>query len=135
MLRAGRYSGHMRQDSNLQIPEGVFHLNYSASARSTPPQQRNFASMKYLAILAPIALAACQTAEPGIEVRTVEVVREVQKPCPGTPPVRPGPLGPLMATAEAALAQTLAKLAEYSAPGQYADQADAYVEACPPSTE
>ena len=29
--------------------------------------------MKRLAILAPIALAACQTAQPGIEVRTVEV--------------------------------------------------------------
>lgn len=80
-------------------------------------------------------LAACQTAEPGIEVRTVEVVREVQKPCPGKPPVRPAPLGPIMATAEAALAQALAKLAEYSAPGQFADQADAYVEACPPSTD
>ncbi|QDP53723.1 MAG: hypothetical protein GOVbin7759_10 [Prokaryotic dsDNA virus sp.] len=82
----------------------------------------------------PIALlAACQNPEAGIEVRTVEVVREVQKPCPGTPPVRPTPLGPLMATAEAALAQALAKLAEYSAPGQFADQAEAYVEACPPS--
>jgi hypothetical protein len=95
--------------------------------------------MSNVGCLAPIGLAgllfigACQTAEPGIEVRTVEVVREVQKPCPGTPPVRPAPLGPLMATAEAALAQALAKLAEYSAPGQFADQADAYVEACPPA--
>lgn len=95
--------------------------------------------MSNVGCLAPIGLAgllfiaACQTAEPGIEVRTVEVVREVQKPCPGKPPVRPTPLGPLMATAEAALAQALAKLAEYSAPGQFADQAEAYVEACPPS--
>lgn len=97
--------------------------------------------MSNVGCLAPIGMAgllfiaACQTAEPGIEVRTVKVVREVQKPCPGTPPVRPAPLGPLMATAEAALAQALAKLAEYSAPGQFADQADAYVEACPPSAE
>lgn len=97
--------------------------------------------MSNVGCLAPIGLAgllfigACQTAESGIEVRTVEVVREVQKPCPGTPPVRPTPLGPLMATAEAALAQALAKLAEYSAPGQFADQADAYVEACPASAE
>jgi hypothetical protein len=89
--------------------------------------------MKYPAILAPIALAACQTTESGIEVRTVEVVKEVQKPCPGIAPVRPGALGPLMSTAEAALAQVLAKLAAYSAPGQYADQVDSYIEACPPS--
>jgi hypothetical protein len=81
-----------------------------------------------------VTLNACSHSEPGIEVRTVEVVREVQKPCPGTPPVRPGPLGPLMSTAEAALAQALAKLAEYSAPGQFADQAEAYVEACPPAS-
>ena len=80
-----------------------------------------------------LILTGCQTSEPGIEVRTVEVVREVQKPCPGTPPVRPEPLGPLMATAEAALAQALAKLGEYSAPGQFADQAMAYVAACPPA--
>lgn len=97
--------------------------------------------MSNLGCLTPIGLAgllfiaACQTAEPGIEVRTVEVVREVQKPCPGKPPVRPTPLGPLMSTAEAALAQAVAKLAEYSAPGQFADQAEAYVEACPPSPE
>ena len=79
-----------------------------------------------------LILSACQTTEPGIEVRTVEVVKEVQKPCPGTPPVRPNPIGQLMATTDAALAQVLAKLAEYSAPGQYADQSDAYVAACPP---
>lgn len=80
-------------------------------------------------------LSACQTTDPGIEIRTVEVVKEVQKPCPGKPPIRPTPLGPLMATAEQALAQVLAKLAEYSAPGQFADQADAYVEACPPADQ
>lgn len=83
---------------------------------------------------AALALAACQHTEPGIEVRTVEVIREVQKPCPGIPPVRPGPLGTLKASAESALAQVLAKLAEYSGAGQYADRAEAYVEACPPAS-
>lgn len=76
--------------------------------------------------------AKCQTTEPGIEVRTVEVIKEVQKPCPGIVPARPGELGQLAASAEAALAQALAKLAEYSGEGQYADQAESYFEACPP---
>lgn len=78
-------------------------------------------------------LNACQHTEPGIEIREVEVVREVQKPCPGTVPTRPGALGPLADTAEAALAQTLAKLAEWSGDGQYGDRAEVYFEACPPA--
>lgn len=83
-------------------------------------------------LLTPFALAACNHTEPGIEVRTVEVVKEVQKPCPGTVPDRPAALGSLASTAEAALAQALAKLAEYSGDGQYADRAEAYFETCPP---
>ena len=78
-------------------------------------------------------LAGCNHSQPGIEVRTVEVVKEVQAPCPGTVPDRPAPLGPLKPSVEAALAQALAKLAEYSAAGQFADQAFAYFEACPPA--
>ena len=83
--------------------------------------------------LAALALAACQHNQPGVEVRTVEVVKEVAAPCPGIPPVRPEPLGPLPQHAATALAHVLAKLAEYSAPGKFADQALAYVEACPPT--
>lgn len=87
-----------------------------------------------IAIVALALLAACKTApEPGIEVRTVEVVVETQKPCPGSVPTRPAPLGTLPAGMAAALAKTLAKLAEYSAPGKYADQAAAYFDACPPA--
>lgn len=78
-------------------------------------------------------LAGCNHSQPGIEVRTVKVVKEVQAPCPGTVPDRPAPLGPLKPSVGAALAQTLAKLAEYSGDGQYADQAEAYFEACPPA--
>jgi hypothetical protein len=89
--------------------------------------------MRSIILGAAMLVAACSHTEPGIEVRTVEVVKEVQKPCPGKPPVRPSPLGPLMSTAEAALAQVLAKLAEYSGKGQFADQTAAYVEACPPA--
>lgn len=90
---------------------------------------------KALAVVAALALAACSHNEPGIEVRTVEVIKEVQKPCPGTVPTRPTPLGPLAETTRAALAQVLAKLTEYAGEGQYADQAELYFETCPPSTE
>lgn len=93
--------------------------------------------MKRLLLLPVVMLtlpaAMCEHSEPGIEVRTVEVVKEVQAPCPGTVPDRPKPLGPLKPSVEAALAQALAKLAEYSAAGQFADQAFAYFEACPPA--
>lgn len=79
-----------------------------------------------------VSLSACSHSEPGIEVRTVEVVKEVQKPCPGTPPVRPEPLGPLPTDMRALIAALGAKLGEYTLPGKYADQAEAYVRACPP---
>lgn len=86
-------------------------------------------------VSAAVGLPGCKHAEPGIEVRTVEVVKEVQKPCPGTVPARPAKLGPLASTAEAALAQVMAKLAEYSARGQYADLAELYFRTCPPAAE
>lgn len=91
--------------------------------------------LAYTTALAVISLntSACKTTQPGIEVRTVEVVKEVHAPCPGTPPVRPEPLGELPDNLASALAVTLAKLAEWSAPGQFGDKAEAYVEACPPS--
>lgn len=86
--------------------------------------------MKRLAILAPLALAACQHNQPGIEIRTVEKIVEVQRPCPATAPERPAPLGELPEHAQQALAQALAALAAYSAPGMYADQAEAWFQIC-----
>jgi hypothetical protein len=80
-----------------------------------------------------VALAACGHNEPGIEVRTVEVIKEAQRACPGEVPVRPEPLGSLPEHAQPALAAALAKLAEYAAPGRYADKAEAYFETCPPA--
>lgn len=79
------------------------------------------------------ALAGCQHTQPGIEYRTVEVVKLEQAPCPATRPERPAPLGKLPEHAQAALAQALAALAAYSAPGMYADQAEAWFQIC--STE
>ena len=86
-------------------------------------------------ILLTLPAAMCETREPGIEVRTVEVIKEVQKPCPGTVPARPPKLGPLASTSEGALAQVLAALAEYSGAGQYADRAELYFRICPPASE
>lgn len=86
-----------------------------------------------LPALAIWSLAACHHTQPGVEVRTVEVVKEVQKPCPGIRPERPEPLGPLPQHAVQALALALAKLGEYSLPGGYADKAEAYFQACPNS--
>ena len=77
-------------------------------------------------------LTACATTpEPGIEVRVVERVVEVQKPCPGEKPERPAPLErPLPTTFEQLAAVLAAKLAEYAAPGMFADQADAIMVRC-----
>lgn len=88
-----------------------------------------------LAILAVLALAGCAHSEPAIEVRTVEKVVQVETPCPAARPQRPAALAPLPPQLAAALAATLAKLAEYSAPGKFADQAEAYFTACPPVGE
>lgn len=77
------------------------------------------------------ALAGCKTTGAATRTEYVEVLREVPKPCPGKRPARPAPLG-VMPTDLAQLAAILgAKLAEYSAPGQYADQAEAIFDRCP----
>jgi hypothetical protein len=80
--------------------------------------------------LAALALHACSHTQPGVEVRTVEVIKTVQAPCPAVRPERPPPLGELPEHAQQALAQALAALAAYSAPGMYADQAEAWFSAC-----
>ncbi|WP_230280284.1 hypothetical protein [Croceicoccus sp. Ery15] len=75
-------------------------------------------------------LAGCGGEEGGIRIERVEVPVEVQKPCPAERPLRPGPLGALNPDTLKALAQTLAKLAEYSDDGQYADQAESVFDIC-----
>ena len=90
--------------------------------------------MKRTILLAPIALAACTTTQPGIEIRTVEVPVETQRPCPGIVPVRPAPMErPLPADANVLIARLAAKLMEFSGQGMYADRVDAYVSVCPPA--
>jgi hypothetical protein len=99
------------------------------------------------ALLAPaVLLAGCaaRTPEPEIVLEqpepaetpaaeTVEI-REVPRPCRATRPKRPEPLPDNLPSHPVALAALLgAKLAEYSAPGKYADQAEAYFRTCPPT--
>ena len=87
-----------------------------------------------LMIPAFMLLNACGHTDPGIEVRTVEVLVEVPKPCPAERPERPLPFAtPNGQGLEALAAALAAKLAEYSAPGKYADKAEAYFDACPPT--
>lgn len=85
-------------------------------------------------VIAALALTACSTAKtppPGVEVRYVDRVVEVQKPCPATRPERPAPLArPLPKDANALAAVLLAKLIEYAAPGGFADRADAALDMC-----
>jgi len=80
-----------------------------------------------------IVLAQPEPADTPAEIQT-ETVREIVRPCSARLPKRPDPLPADLPRHPVALAALLgAKLAEYSAPGKYADQAEAYFRACPPS--
>lgn len=80
-----------------------------------------------------IVLEQPETIEAPVAEQPVEV-RQVPRSCAGRPPNRPDPLPSDLPSHPVALAALLgAKLAEYSAPGKYADQAEAYFKACPPS--
>lgn len=84
-----------------------------------------------LQVATALALAACAaTPEPAIEIRTVEVPVIEQRPCPAIVPTRPEPLARLPDDANAALAQVLGKLAEYSGAGMFADRAQDYFSLC-----
>lgn len=85
--------------------------------------------MKYLPLC--LLLTACVSpALPGIEVRTVEVVRETMKPCPADKPARPEKVGRLPTNAVDAVYVLSAKLLEWSGPGGYGDKADAALTIC-----
>lgn len=80
--------------------------------------------------ISPLFLYGCSTPEPGVEVRTVEVVKTVMVKCPGAAPERPAPLGPLPTDAVKLAAVLGAKLAEYSGSGGFADRAQAIFSRC-----
>jgi len=91
--------------------------------------------MKHLAIATlPMALAACAHGDPlppAVDVRTVDRVVEVQRPCAVTAPKRPAPLAKPLPTDGIALAADLGlKLGEYSGPGAWADRMEAALRNC-----
>ncbi len=75
-------------------------------------------------------LTGCSTMQGPVEVETVTVVKETQKPCPAERPVRPAKIGTLPTDLVALVAVLGAKLAEYSDPGKYADRAEAIMDRC-----
>lgn len=83
-------------------------------------------------IVSLLVLGGCQTcpqSPPRIE--TVQVVKEVQRPCPITIPTRPSKLAtPLPSDLERLAATLASKLMEYTAPGGYADRAEAALRTC-----
>jgi hypothetical protein len=89
-------------------------------------------------IVAAFVIMACLPAamctrpdQPGIQIRTVEVVREVQRPCPVVKPQRPSQLAKPLPTDAVQLAALLgAKLLEWAGPGGYGERADAALARC-----
>ena len=67
---------------------------------------------------------------PGVRVEYQDRVVETQRECKVKEPERPAPLGKLPTDAVALAAMLGAKLAEYTAPGKYADRAEAAIKAC-----
>ena len=69
------------------------------------------------------------------EAQTVEVIKEVQKPCPGKVPARPKKMEDLPTDAMQLIAALGAKLKEYAGEGMYADKAQLYFKTCPPGND
>lgn len=90
--------------------------------------------MKRALLATALLLSACATDSgppPAVQIRTVERVVEVQRPCPVKVPVRPGPLAKPLPTDAIALAAVLAlKLNEYIGPGKWADGVESALDKC-----
>lgn len=91
-----------------------------------------------LSWMLPSMLAACGAdtgARPAVQIKTVERVVEVAKPCPVRTPTRPAKLDrPLPADSVALAALLGAKLLEYDGPGGFADRALAALNTCTDGT-
>ena len=80
-----------------------------------------------------VALAACggHVESAGTKVVYQEVIKEVQRPCPATKPLRPAPLARPLPQDPARLVDLLvAKLTEWAGPGGYGERADAVIATC-----
>lgn len=101
--------------------------------------------MKCAKILTAIAVAALALlltgcagrVQNGIEVRTVEVIKEVQVPCPVALPPRPKTILPseIPEQAQDASKALFASLLQWQGPGKYADKAEAALRICTEAAE
>ena len=84
------------------------------------------------ALIYGLALAACASTQPAVEVRIQRETVEVMRPCPVVVPVRPSPLtrAELPASAADALRIAIARLLEWQGAGGYGEQADAALDVC-----
>lgn len=83
--------------------------------------------------LLPLYTTACASdnTRPAVEVRIVEKLVEVQKPCPVQKPDRPAPLARPLPGDSTQLAALLAlKLADWAGPGGYGDRAEMALNRC-----
>lgn len=89
-------------------------------------------TLSILEIVALVALSGCAgSPPPAVEVRTVTVTKEIQRPCAVTIPARPAKLSRPLPSDPVALAAALTlKLMEYAAPGGFADKATAALTTC-----
>jgi hypothetical protein len=93
--------------------------------------------MKPVIVATLFALTACSATSPppAVQIKTVEVVKEIQRPCPVKKPERPGPLARPLPTDSIRLNALLAlKLADYAAPGGYTDKLEALLAICTKET-
>lgn len=67
---------------------------------------------------------------PGVRVEYQDRVVETQRECQVKKPARPKPIATLPTDAVALAAVLGAKLAEYSAPGKYADKMESALDSC-----
>lgn len=89
--------------------------------------------MRMIIIAAMLLLSGCATTSPqAVEIRTVEVIKEVQVPCPATAPARPDTINPnaLPPNAVDSVRLLFARLLEWQGSGGYADKAEAAIEIC-----
>lgn len=85
---------------------------------------RQFSGGFGLIPLAFVTACSAQDAHPAVEVRTVTVTREIQRPCAVAIPKRPAPLAKPYPSDAVALSAVLArKLLEWSGPGAFGDRA------------
>jgi hypothetical protein len=79
-----------------------------------------------------VMLTGCTHTQQGVEIRTVERVVEVQKPCPVVKPERPATVNKtdIPKQAQDAVLYLYAALMGWQGAGMYGDKADAAIDVC-----